>query len=101
MQAKEGRGCYGRRQGGERWEGFERRWAGGRAEGFEKWRSGFGNKRGREGGGRESFDVWKEKVRRREDEMEERPRGKRRGSSTAAWTKVATAASRKIETYIV
>ena len=71
------------------------------AEGFEKWRSGFGNMRGREGGGRESFDVWKEKVRRREDEMEGRPRGKRSGSSTAAWTKVATAASRKIETYIV
>ena len=32
---------------------------------------------------------------------EVRPRGRRRGSSTAAWTKVATAASRKIETYIV
>ena len=94
---KEGRGCYGQRQGGERWEGFERRWAGEMVEGFGKGKGGFGNKRGRE-----SFDVLKEMVRRRGGEMEgQLMKGRRRGSLKVAWRKVATAASMTLETFIV
>ena len=65
-------------------------------EGFGRGKGGFGNKRGRE-----SFDVLKEMVRRRGGEMEGQLRGRRRGSSKAAWRKVATAASMTLETFIV
>lgn len=95
VQVKEGRGCYGRRQGGER-SGFERqrRWEGGTAEGFGKGKTGgeaVGNMRGKEGGAKESLDVSKEMGRRRGGEMEVGPRGRRRGSWRAVWMKVLTA----------
>jgi len=90
VRVKEGRGCYGRRRVGERW-GFERRrrGEGGTVEGFGRGRTGgeaVGNTRGKE-----SLDVSKEMGRKRGDEMEVGPRGRRRGSWRAVWMKVSTA----------